>query len=288
MTQGRQYAHRAWAAVRLIHVFPTLTVISGSALLLVVAHGGLPAMVVLARAVAVVAGSQVAVGALNDYLDRHDDARYQPDKPLPSGEVSTTTAKRMVAVGIVVCCAGALTFGIASFVVAAIGLLSGLVYDFGLKRTPFSPVSYIVSFLSLLTWIWLVGGRLSWSLIVVYPLGAALLLAAHLANALPDVPSDTALGQRGLAVILGPARALRLTLAITSGAVGLAFAYSVVQRVVAGAVLAMLAGGLVALAGTRASPSGADRRSLQVAFHCLAPAIVLCAASWLLVFQATT
>src|SRR5947209_14146144 len=77
------------AAVRLIHVFPSVTVITATVLLMFVAYHGTPPLGLMLRGLVVVAASQVAVGALNDYVDRHDDARTQTEKPLPSGLVGT-------------------------------------------------------------------------------------------------------------------------------------------------------------------------------------------------------
>jgi 4-hydroxybenzoate polyprenyltransferase len=274
------------AAVRLIHVFPSVTVIVASVLLTFVAFRGTPPLGLLLRGVAVVAASQVAVGALNDYIDRHDDAQTQPDKPLPSGLVGTPTALALVAGGIAVCCALALTFGPTAFGIATLGLASGLAYDLRLKRTPFSPLTYIVSFLSLFTWIWTVTGAITWRVVAVYPLGACLLLAAHLANALPDATTDAALGQRGLVVLLGPRRALNIVLLISAGAVACTIAFCAIQGVTVGIILSLVSGILVGIAVQVARRSELNRPALQLIFKCVAPAIALTAAAFLLAFEA--
>jgi 4-hydroxybenzoate polyprenyltransferase len=222
---------------------------------------------------------------LNDFIDRCDDARTQPEKPLPSGQVRASVAVIMVAVGVVVCCCFALTFGLTSLGIVAVGLSSGLAYDLWLKRTPFSPVAYIVSFLSLTTWIWLIAGTLTWTMAIVYPLGACLLLAAHLANALPDAQTDAALGQRGLAVVLGPRRAINTVLIIGGGASACAFVFSAVEQVRLGLVFSLASSVLVGFAAWMARRSDLDRRSLQLIFQCIAPAIALIAASCLLAFE---
>jgi 4-hydroxybenzoate polyprenyltransferase len=272
-------------AIRLVHVFPSVTVVAASTLLLFVAHRGSPSLALTLRAIAVVASSQVAVGALNDFVDRFDDARTQPEKPLPSGQVLPSVAVIMVAVGIVVCCSFALTFGPTSLGIVGVGLGSGLAYDLWLKRTPFSPAAYIVSFLSLITWIWLIAGKFTWTLAILYPLGACLLLAAHLANALPDAQTDAALGQRGLVVVLGPRRALTTVLTIGGAATFFAFVFSAVEHVPLGLVFSLASGSFVGFAGWMARRSNLDRHSLQQIFQCVAPAIALIAASCLLAFQ---
>jgi 4-hydroxybenzoate polyprenyltransferase len=240
------------------------------------------------RGIAVVGASQVAVGALNDFIDRHDDARTQPEKPLPSGQVPAPIAIGMVVLGIVVCIGFALTFGLASLAIVTVGLGSGLAYDLRLKRTPFSPIPYVVSFLALLTWIWLVAGSLTWSVVIVYPFGTFLMLAAHLANALPDVETDAALRQRGLGVILGPRRALNVLLVITGSAAVCAFALCAIEGVPLGLFLSLASGMLTLIAIRQALRVTLDRRSLQLIFRCIAPAIALTAASCLLAFQAAT
>jgi 4-hydroxybenzoate polyprenyltransferase len=275
-------------AVRLVHVFPSVTVIVGSVLLMFVAHHGIPPLGLALRGVAVVAASQVAVGALNDFIDRYDDARTQPNKPLPSKQVGPSVAVAMVGVGVALCCSFALTFGLTSLGIVALGLSSGLAYDLWLKRTPYSPGSYMISFLSLLTWIWLIAGTLTWAIVIMYPLGACLLLAAHLANALPDAQTDAALGQRGLVVVLGPRRALNIVLSVGAGATAWALVFCAVERSFLGLVFSLASSILVASAAWLARQSGLDRHSLQLIFRCIAPAIALIAASSLLAFESAT
>jgi 4-hydroxybenzoate polyprenyltransferase len=267
-------------------VFPSVTVIAASAGLMFVAHRGSPPFGLTLRAMVVVAASQVAVGALNDFVDRYDDARTQPEKPLPSGQVLPPVALVLASVGIVVCCLFALTFGLTSLGIVALGLSSGLGYDLWLKRTPFSPMAYIVSFLSLITWIWLIAGTVTWTLAFMYPLGACLLLAAHLANALPDAHTDAALGQRGLVVVLGVRRGLNTVLIIGGAAAACAFVFSAVEHVGLGLVFSVASSVLVGFAAWMARRSDLDRHSLQLIFQFIAPAIVLIAVSCLLAFEA--
>jgi 4-hydroxybenzoate polyprenyltransferase len=274
--------------VRLVHVFPSITVIAGSTVLILVAHRGMPSTGIMLRGVLVVAASQVAVGALNDYIDREDDARTQPDKPLPTGQTSPTVAVSMVIAGSLFCFGFALSFGLASLAIVAVGLGSGLAYDLRLKRTPFSPITYIISFLSLLTWIWLIAGTLTWNVLIVYPFGAFLLLAAHLANALPDADTDAALGQRGMVVLLGPRRALTIVLLVSGSAAIGAFGFCVVERATVGLALSVASGALVLSAGWMSRKSELSRPELQSIFRLIAPAIALMAAACLLALEAAT
>jgi 4-hydroxybenzoate polyprenyltransferase len=194
--------------------------------MLVIAHSGSPGGNTVARALGVVLMSQIAVGALNDYHDREEDALAQPSKPIPAGLLKPWVALAMVLGAIAVEIPLALTFGPSAFLVAATGTSAGLAYDLWLKRTPFSVLGYVVGFLSLVTWVWSVAGKFDSSFLLVYPAGAVLLTAAHLANSFPDIESDRELGQRGLAALLGPAatfRAINASYAVVAVA-GLALA----------------------------------------------------------------
>lgn len=269
-----------------MHAFPSATVTAGSLLLMVVARHGAPPLSVALRGLVVVAASQTAVGALNDYMDRHEDALTQPEKPIPAGELRPGVALLMVAGGVAVCCSFALTFGLTSLAIASLGLWSGLAYDLGLKRTLLSPLPYVVSFLSLVSWIWFVNGALSPALLVMFPPAACVVVAAHLANALPDVDTDARLGHRSLAVILGPVRALRLVLAVTAGAVGCGLVLSLAARSAAATLLSLLGALLLVAAAVSARRSRLDRPALQRFFRLVAPSIMLSGASCLLGFQA--
>jgi 4-hydroxybenzoate polyprenyltransferase len=194
----------------------------------------------------------------------------------------------MVAGGIVMCCGTALTFGFSSCGIATLGLVSGLGYDLRLKRTPLSPVPYMVSFLSLFTWIWVITGAFTWTVVTVYPPGACLLLAAHLSNALPDAETDATLGQRGLVVVLGPERALHIVLLICTGAAACTMIFCVLERTFAGLMLSLISAMFVGSATWLARRSELNRASLQLIFKCVAPAIGLTAASFLLAFKAAT
>ncbi|MCO8266687.1 UbiA family prenyltransferase [Haloferax sp. AB510] len=74
---------------------------------------------------------------LNDYADADEDARFRPERPIPSGDVSRTRARNLgvalLGAGVVVAAvAGGPTTGV---VAAVLGLLVAL-YDGALKDTP--------------------------------------------------------------------------------------------------------------------------------------------------------
>jgi 4-hydroxybenzoate polyprenyltransferase len=204
------------ACARLIHPFPSAIVVATSVIMLAAAQQRVPQPLTAVRVGCVVLLSQISIGALNDYLDREVDARTQPDKPLPSGLVSPGAALALAIASGALVVPAALTFGPWAGVLAGVGTAAGIAYDLWLKPTPLSFLAYVVAFLSLATWVWLVSGKLTSKFALVYPAGAALLITAHLANAFPDIESDRDLGQRGLAVLLGPVGTLRLLTALYS------------------------------------------------------------------------
>ena len=202
----RRWWSRVWAVVSLVHPFPAATVVITSGVLVAVALERLPPLGFFLRAVGAVAMTQIAVGALNDYLDRHSDAAGQPWKPIPSGSASGSTAVVLVLAGLLGTVLLGASFGLRSLLLLSVAAAGGLAYDLWLKPTPASLLGYLVGFLALVTWIWFIAGRLVPLFAVVYPLGTIAILTAHLAQSLPDVASDRERGHRGLAVSLGAGR----------------------------------------------------------------------------------
>ncbi len=268
---------RLHAYARLIHPFPVCVVILTSAGLMIVARGGWPGFSVLARALIVVLLSQIAVGALNDYADRHTDARTQPEKPIPSGLVSPGEALALALAAALLLPLTAAGFGGWSAAIAGGGTAAGLAYDLGLKRTPLSFLAYVVAFLCLVTWIWLIAGRLTPIFFAVYPAGACLLTAAHLANALPDIEIDRSLGQRGLSTILGPERSLIVILTLYALVAVSSAVLALHDRSVFGLALTLAGSLLAALAAIAGSRHLQDRSTRKTVFRLIAPAIALLA-----------
>lgn len=266
---------RLKAYARLIHPFPVAVVMMSSAGLLIVARGGIPQASLAIRAMTVVLLSQVAVGALNDYMDRYTDARTQPDKPIPSGLVSPGEALALaLSAGLAVPLAAG-SFGAWSAVLMSVATAAGLAYDLGLKRTPLSFLAYVVAFLGLATWIWLITGRLTPIFFSVYPAGFCLLTAAHLSNSLPDIETDQLLGQRGLSTLLGPRRTLLAIVALYAlGAVP-----TVLLSLLTGSLPSLaltLTGCLLAAVSAVLGFSQLHRRAVRkLVFRLMAPAIAV-------------
>ncbi len=264
-----------WGTIRLIHPFPATLVTFASLIFILVLHKGNPGWGQLFRATGVVAATQVAVGALNDYLDREVDAVWQPDKPLPAGIVTPAVALGLVAGGVMAFIPLAATFGAVPFAVICLAFTGGLAYDLWLKPTTFSLVGYLVGFLSLITWIRLITGSFSASFLLVYPAGAVLVIAAHLAQSFPDVESDAAAGKRGLAVHLGAAWTLGIIVLFSAlvATGGLAVAIDSRQPLAIG--LTAIAATTVGVAALLSRLAVGDIAARERLFFLVSPALAL-------------
>jgi 4-hydroxybenzoate polyprenyltransferase len=188
----------ALGLLRACHPEPTAAVTAVAAVLAIATGRG--AAGVFAVAAAVLA-SQLAVGWSNDAVDAGRDAAVgRTDKPIVTGTVS----RRTVAISAVVAAALtpplALLSGVVAGLVATVGLVSALLYNWPLKSTAVSVLPYAVSFAALPTFVVLGVARPAWWLIAA---GALLGAGAHFANVLPDLDDDARTGVRGLPHRLG-------------------------------------------------------------------------------------
>lgn len=284
----RNAIQRVWATVRLVHPFPATVVVATATVLVAVARGGPLDAGFLLRALLTVAASQVAVGALNDYVDRERDGVHQRSKPIPSGLVTAATALRLAMGATVVTALLAATFGPAPAMVMAAATAGGLAYDLWLKPTPFAVAGYLVGFLGLFTWIWMVGGTAHGTYWLVYPVAGPAIVAAHLANSAPDIESDGRQRHRTLGVLLGARQTVRAIFALYG--VSLLPAVALVW-VVGGTVARSLVGMSAVLAGTgwRVVRGREQERTARVTlFRLMAPAIGLLAAGSLVALRQVT
>ncbi len=137
--------------------------------------------------------SQLIVGISNDFLDLETDRLYQPDKPLVNTTISSTQIK--IALGILG--GGFITLGFLyttaiGAVVLTIGILSGLSYNLGFKRTIYSPGSYFLAFgmLFLLPFTF-VKPELIFSASPVFMIsGFILIFQGHILNSIIDIDTD--------------------------------------------------------------------------------------------------
>jgi 1,4-dihydroxy-2-naphthoate octaprenyltransferase len=91
-----------------------------------------------------------------------------------------------------------------------IGTGAGLAYDFGVKDTRLSALPFMLGIGVLPPFVWSALDVYRPELLALYAVGTPLAVAAHLANALPDLEADTSTGRMSIAVRLGRARSLVL------------------------------------------------------------------------------
>jgi 4-hydroxybenzoate polyprenyltransferase len=200
------------------HAGPAVAVTVVAALLAVA--GGVPAGRVVLVTAAVLAG-QASIGWSNDWLDaERDRAVARGDKPVVQGAVSPALLRAAAVVAVVAAAVLSLLLGAAPGILLLVLVASGWAYNAGLKRTPASLVPYATGFGALPAGVLAAapGAPLApWWMVAA---GAALGVAAHLANVAPDLEDDLATGVRGLPHRLG-ARASALTGALLLGGASL-------------------------------------------------------------------
>lgn len=201
-------------AVRLLgwaqaaHPYPVLVVLCLTALIAVLSAPPLSPQR-LGLVLAAVLLSQLSIGWSNDYLDREADAFHQPWKPVAAGRVPA----RGLALTALLAMLGAFTvaasLGLAPLLLLLAGTGAGLAYNLGVKRSRLSWLPYVAGFAALPAFVWTALGSFRAEQLWLYALGTPLVLAAHLANALPDAGADARLGVRSLSVHLGRTGSLR-------------------------------------------------------------------------------
>ena len=154
--------------------------------------------------------TQVGLAFHNNWCDRDLDAATKPWRLIPRGALAPATAHRagwtLFAIGLVV----AVPLGALAVLAIALGTACGFLYDARSKRTIWSFVPFCVALPTLPVAAFIVAGRADALLAVAYLVGAPLVVAIHLADALPDVARDRSFGIRNLAVRLGSRRAYAL------------------------------------------------------------------------------
>ncbi len=200
----------AWGLLAASHPCPIATVVSLTALVALVSTGGHPPA---ERAVLVVLAmllSQLSIGWTNDYLDREHDAVHQPDKPIASGAIDARVLPPAIVIALTAVFALGVVLGPLALVLLAVGTSAGFIYNFVLQDTRFSWLPYVLGFAVLPPFVWVSLDAFHTDFLFLYLVAAPLVIAAHLANSLPDVDSDRAAGHSGLAARLGTARSLAL------------------------------------------------------------------------------
>lgn len=147
---------------------------------------------------------QLSVGISNDAIDmRRDRATGRTDKPLARGDVSLRAAwgaaSGALVGALVLSCVLSWAMGLAHL----IALASAWAYNARLKSTPISVLPFVVSFGLLPSLVTLSAADPRVAAGWAWVAGAALGVAIHLTNVLPDLEDDAQTGVRGLPHRLG-------------------------------------------------------------------------------------
>jgi len=162
---------------------------------------------------------QFAIGALNDIVDAPADAGRVPPKPIPSGLISGSLARWVVAASAGVGLLLAVPSGPPTVAVAVTVLCVGAAYDVVAKGTAWSWVPFAVGIPLLPVYGWLGStGSLSRFFAVLLPMAVLAGAALAIANARADLEVDLAAGTRSVATALGGSRSWWLGMALLTAA----------------------------------------------------------------------
>ena len=222
---------------------------------------------------------QFSVGLSNDWLDyERDKIVGRNDKPTVRFEVSAKLVRNASLVSAVIALVFAMSLGWEVLLTMVAMLVVGWSYNLGLKSNALSALPYAVGFgivpvfvtLSLsipqlpLWWVMLAAGLLG--------------VAAHFANALPDLMDDRKTGVRALPQMLGQ----RVSALAISGAAALASLLVVTQSASLNPTLAWLGFGLTMSLVVTASVLALRPKPPRVIFHLLIAAAFVNVASLVL------
>ena len=189
---------------RVVHPGPTLL---NAAAAFTLAHiAGASSHRALLAAVTML-GAHAFIGTLNDLLDRRvDSARHE--KPIASGRISVRTSAAIAALAALIGLAAAVALGPLSLLIATLGILLGVAYNLGVKRSAISWLPFALGVALIPPFAWAAAEAPLPAAIKVLSL-AAITGGAALAmqNGLADRVIDTAVGLRGAVVRLGDRRA---------------------------------------------------------------------------------
>jgi 4-hydroxybenzoate polyprenyltransferase len=162
---------------------------------------------------------QLSVGISNDAIDApRDHATGRTDKPIARGDVSVRIAWATASACLVLAVALSLVLGWQMALAHLLALGSAWSYNAALKSTALSVVPFIVSFGLLPSLVTLSDAEPGVAAAWAWVAGAALGVAIHLTNVLPDLEDDAQTGVRGLPHRLG--RRVSAVLAALSLVVG--------------------------------------------------------------------
>ncbi len=201
ITSSRSRTTRGTGLVRACHPGPAAAV-TVMLTAYAVSAGLDPARVVLIAAT-VLAG-QLTIGWTNDLIDAARDRSVgRADKPLATGELSTTTVRVACVLAVLATVGLSLSWGLVPGLLHLGCVAAGWAYNLGLKATLFSGLPYAVAFGGYPVFVALAGPGAAAPPWFVPAAGALLGIGAHLLNVLPDLADDAATGVRGLPHRLG-------------------------------------------------------------------------------------
>jgi 4-hydroxybenzoate polyprenyltransferase len=255
-------AHGRFAALHILHPFPSLLVAGLTAALVLFAADEDRLRWAIWLGVVMLC-YQFAVGITNDLRDADLDQQHKPWKPIPAGIITPRAGSLLAAAFIFAGLVISMPLPIGAWLVGVAGLACGLIYNAALKRTWLSWLPFAVAIPLIPIWVFLAVGAWDALLWWVFPLGLLLGLALHLSNQVPDIDRES--GQvPGLAHLLGRRRATQFAFS----SFGLAASLAVIVLLARDSELAFVmaaAGFATALASLRA-PRVLGRDGLFVAF----------------------
>jgi 4-hydroxybenzoate polyprenyltransferase len=203
--------------LRAAHIGPCLAVTAVVALLAV--GQDLPVGRGVVVTAAVFAG-QLTIGWGNDLVDARRDRQVgRTDKPLANDELRASSVRTALAVAALACVVLSLLVGWRSGLVhLGLGVGCGHLYNLVLKSTPWSWLPYAVAFGTLPAVVTLADVPHHWPPAWMMASAAALGVAAHFLNTLPDLAADATTGVRGLPHRIGASGSRGLATTLLVGA----------------------------------------------------------------------
>lgn len=266
------------------HPFPVVMVVSLTALIGIVSTRHGPDIAGLALTVLGMLFAQLAIGWHNDFVDRETDIRFQPEKPAALGLVDARSLRLGVFVAILGLVAVGAALGWAALALLVMGTTTGLVYNQWLKDTRLSWLPYLAAFALLPAYVWVALDSFAAPYWVLYPVGAPLVLAVHIANSLPDIEADRQAGRWGITAKLGRQRSLLLAglcLALPVTVVAVSVVWLTYEGIALTTALVAYAVLVAAAAGAYELLADAD-----LSFRLVALAAVVLAVGWLFALEA--
>ena len=149
-------------------------------------------------------GIQIAIGALNDHVDRHRDAVEKPGKPIPAG---LATGRQALALTVAAGGAGlalSAVSGLPTLLAIGFALAMGVTYDLRLSRTAWSwlPLALALPVVPIHAWLGATGS-VPPGLLGLVPTGVLAGAMLAIANGLVDVERDARSNRPGVVVALG-------------------------------------------------------------------------------------